>query len=104
MAMGGRGFANGDGATDERGAPAARRMELLDQRGRELEDALVRLTGEHDALVARTRALVERDTIELDRQIAAFESAIAANQASIFWRVKNRLAKLVRRTPRRRTS
>lgn len=98
MAIDGGGFANGDGAPDER---EARRIELLDQRGRELENALVRLTGEHDALIARARALVERDMVELDRQIAAFESAIAANQASVFWRVKNRLRKLVSRTPRR---
>jgi hypothetical protein len=107
MANGGGGFANDRAGRDEAPSAAddraatARRIELLDRRGRELEDALVRLTGEHDALVARTRSLVERDMIELDRQIAAFEAAIAANQASVFWRVKNRLAKLVSRAPRR---
>jgi hypothetical protein len=76
-----------------------RRVEILEQRGRELEDALVRLTAEHDALVARTKALLERDAADAERQIAAFESAIAATEASVFWRVRRRLAKLFARTP-----
>jgi uncharacterized coiled-coil protein SlyX len=75
------------------------RAALLESRVSELQGALVERSVSRDALVARVRAVVDRELADTEREIDALNDAIAAVQASIFWRLKIRVANVLARRP-----